>query len=607
MQQRGGKSIRMVRSSGSVGAGGSGGSGSVALSVTRKGAFGYARTPDGDQASSAPIGLDGTPASNAGEVPEDVKSEAKESKASNPRLLHARSLDQLLLSNNSQGSIRLSESDSVIDIDMDVHASRDAVPNGQSRSQSHSIFKRWKTIARFQERGERAAWAAVLLLAVIQAIGVLIYFRSHILASSFHWFNTRYSTDPLSPAIRALHAILSILFSAVVAPVILQKYSAVHRSSLLDLYWTFVAVVAISGIPSLSSEYLFWRNSWVFVHKSVWTAVISVAVVGFWIIRRMCTSNGAFFFTQNGRTKRRDSNTDIAMTSVTSARSSFSSRSARARYSSLSNSVSSSTANTATNFRKQWWKRATSSLEAHVGITSLIASTWSLTFLESFYKSALLKQEPSSQSGATADLASPRFIIAPFILLIAQVSVSFSLIYWGATSTAALHGRYNEAQAPTTQTVSKKSSRSTLLSSPFYATNSTAPNSRRGSQDSTTSSHPASEDFCDSASIAGSENMPNTSPSSTTPAIHTLAAASGAGKGGGSTQFVVKKKSSSSSFASHDALLRGGVKGARHGRVGRLERYGWVAAGITGAAVAGLVVAWFAVCMDACGRSGLLT
>ncbi|KAJ3230245.1 hypothetical protein HDU81_004657 [Chytriomyces hyalinus] len=607
MQQRGGKSIRMVRSSGSVGAAGSGGSGSVALSVTRKGAFGYARTAEGDQAPSPSIGLDGTPMSTAGVVSGNVKSESKESTASNPRLLHARSLDQLLLSNNSQGSIRLSESDSVIDIDMDAHASRDAVPNVQSRSQSHSIFKRWKTIARYQERGERAAWAAVLVLAVIQAIGVLIYFRSHILAPSFHWFNTRYSTDPLSPAIRALHAILSILFSAVAAPVILQKYSAVHRSSLLDLYWTFAAIVAISGIPSLSSEYLFWRNSWVLVHKSVWTATVYIAVVGFWIIRRMCTSNGFFFFPQDGRTKRRDSNTDIAMTSITSARNSFSSRSTRTRYSSLSNPVSSSTASSATNFRKQWWKRATSSLEAHVGITSLIASTWSLTFLESFYKSALLKQDPPSHSGATADLAAPRFIITPFILLIAQLGVSASLIYWGATSTAALHGRYNEAQAPTTQTVSKKSSRSSLLSSPFYPTNSTAPNSRRGSQDSTTSSHPASEDFCDSASVAGSENMPNTSPSSTTAAIQTLAATSGAGKSGGSAQFVVKKKSSSSSFASHDALLRGGIRGGRHGRVGRLERYGWVAAGITGAAVAGLVVAWYVVCMDACGRSGLMT
>ncbi|KAJ3128972.1 hypothetical protein HK100_008877 [Physocladia obscura] len=326
---------------------------------------------------------------------------------------------------------------------------------------------------RFQRQAalEKVVWIIALFASVLQILGLLIYARTHIFTPAIEWPNTVYHSDLLSPRLATLHAILSLVFIAGIAPVIFSLHSSWHSihphaplsSSLVpfNIFWACIPVLTISSIPPMAADFYHMdRTARFSITPRLVMLAATISGCLFLYIVRVYAKRVVVQYVAMPRVQKRRSSSFLSNGSPLSGRSNVLGASNVADGKGADAKISSSIS--ATN---EWIKKMGTSFEAHVGVLGLICGGWGLGFLESLFSqsstsisndtvvwfaasTAYLNSTAITASAASAAVAAPgafsatsspyyaetapKIFIIPVLYVIIQTCVSVTLMYWGA-------------------------------------------------------------------------------------------------------------------------------------------------------------------------------
>ncbi|KAJ3113537.1 hypothetical protein HK100_001949 [Physocladia obscura] len=326
------------------------------------------------------------------------------------------------------------------------------------------VARRFRRQAAF----EKAVWIIALFACALQILGLLIYARTHILTPADRWLNTVYHSDPLSPRLATLHAVLSLVFIAGIAPLIFSLHSSWHSihphaplsSSLVpfNIFWACIPVLAISSIPPMAADFYHMDRT---ARFSITPRLVMLAttIYGclFLYIVRVHAKRIVMQHVSIPRVQKRRSSSFLS-NGMAGGSNSLGSVNIGTGAKGTDTNISSNVSTT-----NGWVKKMGTSFEAHVGVLGLICGGWGLGFLESLFSqsstatsndaiawstgsAAYLNSTKTTISAASAVLAAPgafsttspydktapKIFIIPVVYVIIQTCVSVILMYWGA-------------------------------------------------------------------------------------------------------------------------------------------------------------------------------
>ncbi|KAJ3022292.1 UNVERIFIED_CONTAM: hypothetical protein HDU68_009224 [Siphonaria sp. JEL0065] len=325
--------------------------------------------------------------------------------------------------------------------------------NSPKKRKLNSQLKLWLRVFKNQPLLNKVLWVGVLVTSFCQLM----------------WLNPLYQTDPLSPLIAVTHAMLSIVFTTILAPYLLHVHTTWHHiyphahetTSLipLNIFWACIPVLALSSIAPSITDLIYAHGAIAQAPRAVLFFCTAGGVGFVYVVRVMgkqiviATVSDGSNTTGRKVVKRRSSNFNInniiapGNVGAASASSSAVSAAGGNSYSSRSLKTTNNTSFESVYNSKTWIKRLATSFESHVGVLGLIASGWSLGFLESFYNNSQSSTNSNSTSIIPIDstaphssvTVSPKALLLPLVLIIFQATVSFSLIYSGAFGLGVRH------------------------------------------------------------------------------------------------------------------------------------------------------------------------